>query len=161
MLTQERRSRSPFALSFNGGQEPIADIFNLRDGIQCAKSEFGFGGVRSPSSTSASCYSDLAVSVQSVTSFEFAGHVLDLRQGRLRKGGVDVALRRKSFSPPHLPGSKFRPRAGKDELVAAVWPDVEVSDDSLTQCMKDIRKALGSDSDGFVPNRPAARLYRG
>ena len=37
---------------------------------------------------------------------------------------------------------------GKDELVAAIWPDVTVSDNSLTQCMKDIRKALGPEGRG-------------
>ena len=92
--------------------------------------------------------------MQGMTSLEFAGHVLDLRQGRLRKGGLDVALRRKSLSLltylVQNPGRVL----GKDELVAAIWPDVEVSDDSLTQCMKDIRKALGSDGGGFIRTVP-------
>src|SRR5215470_15027831 len=87
-------------------------------------------------------------------SFEFAGHVLDLRQGRLRKDGVDVSLRRKSFSLLAYLVQNSGRVLGKEELVAAIWPDVEVSDDSLTQCMKDIRKALGPEGSGFIRTVP-------
>lgn len=31
----------------------------------------------------------------------------------------------------------------RDDLIAMVWPDIAVTDDSLTQCISDIRKALG------------------
>jgi adenylate cyclase len=92
--------------------------------------------------------------MQSKMSFEFAGHVLDLRQGRLRKGGVDVALRRKSLLLlTYLVQNSGRVLA-KDELIAAVWPDVIVSDDSLAQCMKDIRKLLGAVAGGFIRTVP-------
>src|SRR5262245_51509999 len=89
-----------------------------------------------------------------VTSFEFSGHVLDLRQGRLRKDGVDVALRRKSLSLLAYLVQNSGRVLGKDELVGAVWPGVTVSDDSLAQCMKDIRKVLGPEGDGFVRTIP-------
>ncbi len=92
--------------------------------------------------------------MQGKTSFEFAGHVLNLRQGSLRKGGVDVALRRKSFLLLAYLVQNSGRVLGKDELVAAIWPDVEVSDDSLTQCMKDIRKALGPEGGGFIRTVP-------
>jgi DNA-binding winged helix-turn-helix (wHTH) protein len=35
----------------------------------------------------------------------------------------------------------------KQELFAAVWRDVAVTDDSLVQCLVEIRRALGSDQD--------------
>ena len=35
----------------------------------------------------------------------------------------------------------------KDELLAAVWRDVVVSDAALTSCIRDLRKALGDSSD--------------
>ena len=92
--------------------------------------------------------------MQYVISFEFAGHILDLQQGRLRRGGVDVALRRKSFSLLTYLVQNSGRVLGKDELVAAIWPDVEVSDDSLAQCMKDIRKALGAEGAGFIQTVP-------
>ncbi|WP_435204465.1 winged helix-turn-helix domain-containing tetratricopeptide repeat protein [Tateyamaria sp. 1078] len=31
----------------------------------------------------------------------------------------------------------------RDDLIAEVWPDVAVTDDSLTQCISDIRRAIG------------------
>jgi adenylate cyclase len=92
--------------------------------------------------------------MQHMTSFEFAGHILDLQQGRLRKGGADVALRRKSLSLLTYLVQNSGRVLGKDELVTAIWPDVEVSDDSLAQCMKDIRKALGSEGVGFIRTVP-------
>ncbi|WP_352749310.1 winged helix-turn-helix domain-containing protein [Mesorhizobium sp. M0701] len=45
----------------------------------------------------------------------------------------------------------------KDALMQAVWPETFVTDDSLTQCIADIRRALGDDArDGG--NRPKERL---
>jgi TolB-like protein len=87
-------------------------------------------------------------------SFEFAGHVLDLRRGRLRKRGADVALRRKSFSLLAYLIQNSGRVLGKDELVAAIWPDVMVSDDSLAQCVKDIRRALGPEARALIRTIP-------
>ncbi|TJV70014.1 MAG: CadC-family transcriptional regulator [Mesorhizobium sp.] len=85
-----------------------------------------------------------------MTTFEFSGHRLDLRKGRLQRGGHDVYLRAKSLSLLIYLLENAGRVVGKDELVNAVWPNIAVSDDSLTQCMKDIRKALGADADGLV-----------
>lgn len=86
--------------------------------------------------------------------FEFAGHTLDLKQGRLRNRAGDVTLRPKSLALLiHLVKNPGRV-IGKDELIEAVWPDVVVSDDSLSQCLKDIRAALGSEADGLVRTVP-------
>jgi len=86
--------------------------------------------------------------------FEFAGHTLDLRQGRLRNRAGDVTLRPKSLALLiHLVRNPGRV-IGKDELIEAVWPDVVVSDDSLSQCLKDIRAALGPEAEGLVRTVP-------
>ena len=92
--------------------------------------------------------------MQGTTSFEFAGHVLDLRRGRLRRGGLDVALRRKSLSLLTYLVQNSGRVLGKDELIAAIWPDVEVSEDLLSQCLKDIRKTLGSEGNGLIRTVP-------
>ncbi|WP_217578120.1 tetratricopeptide repeat protein [Mesorhizobium sp. GbtcB19] len=85
-----------------------------------------------------------------MTTFEFSGHRLDLRKGRLQRGGHDVDLRAKSLSLLTYLLENAGRVVGKDELVDAVWPNIAVSDDSLTQCMKDIRKALGAEADGLI-----------
>jgi len=47
----------------------------------------------------------------------------------------------------------------KDALMQAVWPDTFVTDDSLTQCIADIRRALGDDAHVIVETVPK-RGYR-
>ena len=38
----------------------------------------------------------------------------------------------------------------KDEIISAVWPDVVVTDESLTRCISEIRRALGSQNQSLV-----------
>src|SRR5262245_6943971 len=88
------------------------------------------------------------------TSFEFAGHVLDLGRGRLQKSGVDVALRPKSLALlVYLVRNRGRVIA-KDELMGAVWSGVAVTDESLTQCVKDVRRTLGQAGQSLIRTVP-------
>jgi DNA-binding winged helix-turn-helix (wHTH) protein/TolB-like protein len=43
---------------------------------------------------------------------------------------------------------------GKDELMHAVWPDVIVTEDSLVQCVKEIRHALGERGHDWIHTLP-------
>ncbi|MET1081477.1 MAG: winged helix-turn-helix domain-containing protein, partial [Burkholderiales bacterium] len=43
---------------------------------------------------------------------------------------------------------------GKDELLQAVWPNVVVTEDSLVQCVKEIRRALGADRHDWIRTVP-------
>jgi TolB-like protein/DNA-binding winged helix-turn-helix (wHTH) protein len=47
----------------------------------------------------------------------------------------------------------------KDELFTAIWPDLAVTDDSLVQCIGDIRRALGDSSQTVIRTVPR-RGYR-
>ncbi|MGE0715557.1 MAG: winged helix-turn-helix domain-containing protein [Alphaproteobacteria bacterium] len=76
--------------------------------------------------------------------FRFDRFVLDLERGTVRgAGGEEIVLRPKAFALlSHLvqrPGRLHR----REELLEALWPDVIVTDDSLTQCVSDLRRALG------------------
>ncbi|MGH1417067.1 MAG: winged helix-turn-helix domain-containing tetratricopeptide repeat protein [Pelagimonas sp.] len=42
----------------------------------------------------------------------------------------------------------------RDDLIEAVWPDLNVTDDSLTQCISDIRRALGDRSRKVLQTVP-------
>lgn len=42
----------------------------------------------------------------------------------------------------------------KDELIAAVWSDVTVSDESVVQCIADIRRVIGEDARKIVETVP-------
>lgn len=43
---------------------------------------------------------------------------------------------------------------GKDELMRAVWPDAIVTEDSLVQCVKEIRQALGAAGHDWIRTLP-------
>jgi DNA-binding winged helix-turn-helix (wHTH) protein/tetratricopeptide (TPR) repeat protein len=76
----------------------------------------------------------------------FAGFELDPERARLRgPDGETIRLRPKSFDMLQL----FVAHAGrvlsKQDLIEAIWPNVYVGDDSLFQCIREIRTALGDD----------------
>lgn len=73
----------------------------------------------------------------------FEGFTLDLGRLHLRGPSGPVDLRRKSFDVLHYLLEHAGRVVRKEELMRAVWPDVMVSDESLTQCISDIRRALG------------------
>lgn len=54
-----------------------------------------------------------------------------------------VRLRPKSLEVLSVLAARPGETIGKDDLIAAVWRDVNVTDDSLTQCVADIRRAIG------------------
>ncbi|RDJ14902.1 winged helix-turn-helix domain-containing protein [Rhizobium grahamii] len=86
--------------------------------------------------------------------FEFAGHQLDVQQGRLRKGGQDVRLRPKSLALLTYLLENSGRVVTKDELVSAVWPNVAVTDGSLSQCVTDIRRTLGEGAAKLIGTVP-------
>jgi DNA-binding winged helix-turn-helix (wHTH) protein len=82
--------------------------------------------------------------------YRFDQFVLNLDRSCLQKGGADLALRPKAFDVLRYLVERSGRLATKDELVAAVWPNVIVSDDSLAQCIRDIRKVLNDDGEQFI-----------
>ena len=89
------------------------------------------------------------------TSLAFGPFVLDARRASLTKAGQPVPLRPKalallSYFAAH-PGRVL----SKAELLAAVWPGVVVTDDSLSQCVSEVRTALADDQQLIktVPRR--------
>ena len=104
--------------------------------------------------------------------FAFAGFTLDLLNGRLRHGNRDVRLRAKSFAVLEFFTRNSGRVISKDELLSAVWPDVTVTEDSLTRCVHELRRALGPEGAALLqtnarrgylfdlpkdaPDRPAA-----
>lgn len=87
-------------------------------------------------------------------SFFFNEFTLDLTRGCLFRGGEAIKLRPKSFETlRHLVENSGR-LISKNELIAAVWPDTSVTDDSLVQCLIDVRRALGDDGQQIVKTVP-------
>jgi DNA-binding winged helix-turn-helix (wHTH) protein len=92
--------------------------------------------------------------------FHVNGVLVDLDAGCLTDAsGRDVALRPKPFAVLRHLASNINRVVGKDELIDAVWPGNAVGDDSLVQCICDIRRAL-ADTDRSVLRTVPRRGYR-
>jgi TolB-like protein/DNA-binding winged helix-turn-helix (wHTH) protein len=88
------------------------------------------------------------------------GITADFEAGLLRDAaGREIPLRAQSFAVlRHLAANAGRV-VTKDELAAAVWPGIAVTDDSLVQCVRDIRRALGDEAQAALKTAPR-RGYR-
>ncbi|AYG69132.1 MULTISPECIES: winged helix-turn-helix domain-containing protein [unclassified Rhizobium] len=76
--------------------------------------------------------------------FFFAGFVLDPDRAELHgPDGSAIRLRPKAFELLRLLVANNRRIVGKQELMEAVWPGIYVAEDSLFQCVREIRTALG------------------
>lgn len=80
--------------------------------------------------------------------FRFGDFVLDGTQHRLLRSGEEVNLPPKTFDLLlHLLENRGRVLT-KDELLEAVWPDVNVVENTLAQRIREIREALGDGAHG-------------
>lgn len=84
----------------------------------------------------------------------FSGYALDLQRCAVLRGGRELQLRPKSFDVLRYLAEHAGQLVPKEELIRATWPDVFVSDDSLVQCIKDIREALSDDAHEIVRTVP-------
>ena len=84
----------------------------------------------------------------------FGAFVLDIDRGALLKDGADVPLRPKCFKVLSYLVEHHGLLVTKDEVLGAVWPGVVVTEDSLTQCLIQIRKVLGDTSREMVLTVP-------
>jgi DNA-binding winged helix-turn-helix (wHTH) protein len=86
--------------------------------------------------------------------FFFQGYTLDLRRGCLRHEDREIELRPKSFTVLRYLVENAGRLVSKDELIRAVWPNVVVTDDSLTRCMSDVRLALEDREQRIIKTVP-------
>ncbi|APG12852.1 DNA-binding winged helix-turn-helix (wHTH) protein/tetratricopeptide (TPR) repeat protein [Bradyrhizobium elkanii] len=76
----------------------------------------------------------------------FAGFELDQQRAELRSAdGVAIKLRPKTFEMLRLFATSGGRVLSKQELMEAVWPNVHVGEDSLFQCIRELRTALGDE----------------
>ena len=89
----------------------------------------------------------------------FGDVVLDVDRALLRdQNGTEIALRPKSLdllvTLARNPGRVI----SRDELFDAVWPGVTVTEDSIAQCVREVRRAIG-DPDGRILRTIVKRGY--
>jgi DNA-binding winged helix-turn-helix (wHTH) protein/tetratricopeptide (TPR) repeat protein len=86
-----------------------------------------------------------------VTILRFADFEFDEIRAELRGAdGAPVRLRPKPFAMLAVFVANAGRVVGKQELMAAVWPNVHVGEDSLFQCIREIRTALGDDERRLI-----------
>ena len=74
-----------------------------------------------------------------------------MNRAELRTMGGDVVrLRPKTLALLHLFATNANRLLSKQELMSAIWPNVYVGEDSLFQCIREIRDALGDDKRQVV-----------
>ncbi|MDH5798078.1 MAG: winged helix-turn-helix domain-containing protein [Paracoccaceae bacterium] len=69
-------------------------------------------------------------------------------------GGQEIPLRPKTLEVLALLASQPNEQVSKDEIFQTVWTDTFVTDDSLVQCISEIRKALGHDGKDVIQTLP-------
>lgn len=86
---------------------------------------------------------DVSANIVTDEVYRFGTFVLDTHKGTLSRGGTAIYLRPKAYALlGHLAQNMGRV-VPKSELMDAVWPGIYVTEDSLTQSVREIRKAFG------------------
>ena len=80
----------------------------------------------------------------------FEGFTLDLKRGCLRSGNEEIALRPKGFDLLRCLVENAGRLVSKDELIRSIWPNVIVTDESVTRCVSDVRLALGDRNQRLI-----------
>lgn len=80
--------------------------------------------------------------------YAFDDFVLDAERRTLRRDGRPVALTPKAFDTLLALVRRSGRLVGKDELLAAVWPDTFIEEATLAQNVFTVRKALAARPDG-------------
>jgi len=86
--------------------------------------------------------------------FAFCGYELDLGTRRLCRDGGDVELRPKSFDVLAFLVRHAGKLVTRDEIIAAVWPGMIASDESLSRCISDVRQALDDTEKEIIRTIP-------
>jgi len=81
---------------------------------------------------------------------QFDRFVLDLARGCLHLDDRELELRPKAFKVLCHLAERAGHLVAKEELHKAVWNDIAVSDDSLVQCIRQLRDALGDEQHRLI-----------
>jgi TolB-like protein/tetratricopeptide (TPR) repeat protein len=84
----------------------------------------------------------------------FGDFRLDPTRAEVTRSGRPVALRPKTYALLKLFAASPGRVLGKDELLAALWPNAVVAEGSLAQCVTELRAALGDSGDSLIKTLP-------
>jgi DNA-binding winged helix-turn-helix (wHTH) protein len=90
----------------------------------------------------------------------FDRFALDLTRGCLRAGDQEIALRPKAFEVLRYFAENDGRLVSKQELFEAVWPNVTVTDDTLVQCIRELRDKLGDTDHRLIRTVPRRGYFQ-
>jgi adenylate cyclase len=97
---------------------------------------------------------DLEKPARHASSYSFLDFTLDLHAERLVRGTTEVRLRLKSFQVLRVLVEHHGRLVTREEIMQSVWGDIAVTDESITKCVTDIRKALADNSQEILRTVP-------
>jgi TolB-like protein/tetratricopeptide (TPR) repeat protein len=86
--------------------------------------------------------------------FRFEGYTLDVTRGCLSNADREIDLRPKSFDVLCYLVENAGRLVSKDEIIKTVWPNVFVTDDSIKQCVSELRIALCDGEQRMIKTVP-------
>jgi TolB-like protein len=86
--------------------------------------------------------------------YVFKQYVLDLRRGCLLNADRELELRPKSFRVLEYLVENAGRLVAKEELIKAVWPNIVVTDESVTRCVSEVRSALDDSARQIIRTVP-------
>jgi adenylate cyclase len=86
--------------------------------------------------------------------FQFEGFTLDIARRSLRAADRAVQLRPKSLEVLRYLVENADRLVTKEELIKAIWPNVVVTEESLTHCVSEVRQALGDSEQTIIATIP-------
>lgn len=91
---------------------------------------------------------------KSQVKYRFGNFTLDAERGAVIKGGQEVKLRPKVYEALWYLFDNRGRLVGKEELIQALWPNAFVTEDSLVQCMVELRRALDDRTQEILKTVP-------
>jgi DNA-binding winged helix-turn-helix (wHTH) protein len=91
---------------------------------------------------------------QQYAAYHFGAFTLDAeREALLRADGAELPLRPKTLALLLLLVKNAGRTVPKDAIMASVWPGLFVTDNSMAQCVHEIREALGAEAQRILRTR--------
>ena len=84
----------------------------------------------------------------------FAEYTLDVDGRSLTKDGCEIPLRPQAMEVLCFLARNPGRLVSKEEIFKEIWPGLNVTDDSLVQCIADIRRALAENAHRIVKTVP-------
>jgi DNA-binding winged helix-turn-helix (wHTH) protein/TolB-like protein/Flp pilus assembly protein TadD len=97
--------------------------------------------------------------ISNIRIYRFGDFTLDLDRAALSRGPDEIRLRPRTFDVLVYLVRNAGRLISKQELFDAVWRDVAVTDDSLVQCLVEIRRALNGSHDVVKTIRGRGYLF--